>query len=224
MSKAIYIRTSTDLQEPKLQLADIASMVELQDCTVYNEQDSAWKSNSKRPEFELMKSRIKKGQIKHIYCWDLDRLLRNRLQLKEFMLFCKTYDCAIHSYRQNWLEEIHKVPAPWNEIINELLINVFGWMAEEESSKKSARIKNAVRRTSSGTRSADGKKWGRKSIPKQTKLRILQLAEQGMSIRQIADSLIAYDGNKNEKKISKSAVHKTLCENREEKGRFLPCP
>ncbi len=220
MRKAIYIRTSTDLQEPQLQLADISTMVALTDCVIYTEQDSAWKSGSKRPEFELIKAKIKKGIIKHLYCWDLDRLVRNRLQLKEFMLFCKNYGCAIHSYRQNWFEEIHKVPAPWNEIINELLINIFGWIAEEESSKKSARIKNAVRRTSTGTRSANGKKWGRKSIPKQTKQRIIELANQGMSIRQIADSLIAYDSNKNETKISKSAVHKTLMENKQEKGRF----
>ena len=64
MSKVIYIRTSTDYQEPELQLADISTMVTLADCVIYTEQDSAWKGNSKRPEFELIKTKINKGIIK----------------------------------------------------------------------------------------------------------------------------------------------------------------
>jgi len=44
------------------------------------------------------------------------------------------------------LEEINKIPKPWNDIMFDLLLNIFGWIGEEESTKKSDRIKLSIRK------------------------------------------------------------------------------
>jgi DNA invertase Pin-like site-specific DNA recombinase len=210
-----YIRTSTKEQEPELQIADIKKLCPTCDLTFYKEKLSAWKENVKRPVFAEIVSLIKSGRVEHLYVWDLDRIFRNRLRLKEFFALCKIHNTKIHSANQTWLEEIHKIPAPFNDMVFELLLNLFGWIGEEESTKKSNRIKNAVVKKDDGkTVSYKGNKWGRKSFPKQTIDRVLELANSGISIREIASQVTTYDKNRNEKKISKSAVHKILAENR----------
>ena len=40
----------------------------------------------------------------------------------------------------------------------------------------------------------------------------MKLHEQGLSIREIADSVFYWDKNNNHKKVSRSSVHKTLTE------------
>jgi len=208
---AIYLRTSTQDQTPELQLKDILSICP-EDYTVFTEQASAWKENSDRPEFEKIKSLIAKGQVKNLYCWDLDRLYRNRTKLKEFFVLCKAYGCKIWSFRQGWMQDINNIPAPFNEIVSELLINITGWMAEDESNKKSDRIRNAMRTTEYGTFSYKGNAWGRKPISIHAKNKILELHQQGLSIRKIAEQVMVYDKNNNGKPVSKSTVQLVIKE------------
>src|SRR5579872_6469786 len=123
MGTAVYLRVSTLEQDQKLQMNDINSIMhENTGYTLYSEQKSAWKENVKRPEFERLKSDIMQGRIDHVYCWDLDRLYRNRLKLKEFFVLCKIKGVKIHSYRQPWLESINTIQPPFGEIVLELLI------------------------------------------------------------------------------------------------------
>lgn len=215
----IYIRTSTSEQTPELQLKDILPMV-LGEYEIYTEQQSAYKENVKRPEFDKIIQLIKTGKVKHLYAWDLDRLHRNRSRLKELFQLAKIYGTSIHTYNQQWLEEINKIPAPFNDIMSDLLINLFGWLGQDESKKKSERVKLAVRKDSKGvTRSYHGNKWGRKGFPKQTINRVLELVGSGKSIREIAGLVTVYDRNKNERLISKSAVHNIISEfKRKERG------
>lgn len=198
--KFVYIRVSTDAgdQEAKNQLRDI-EVLSGPDYTLFEELQSAWKDKD-RPIFDSIKARISKGQVKDLYVWDLDRLYRRRESIVEFLRFCKVYKCNVHSFRQNWLEEIYKIPNPWNEIISDLLHQVMGWMAEEESNKKSERVKMAIRKTGNQTLSYKGNKWGRKAIPEEKVLRIIELLSQKKSMREIALEL----------KLSKSAVHKYI--------------
>ena len=101
----------------------------------------------------------------------------------------------------------------FNEIVMDMVINLLGWIGEEESEKKSSRVKMAVKKTSKGTFSHNGNKWGRKSFPAQTINRVLELHEQGKSIRKIASEVNVYDANNNARKISKSAVQQILSRN-----------
>lgn len=213
---ALYIRCSTLEQEPDLQINDIKTICE-KPFELFKENQSAWAENVVRPVFSSIISLIKKRKISDLYVWDLDRIYRNRKRLQEFFILCKTYDCKVHSYRQNWLEDINSIPAPFNEIVFDLLINITGWMGQDESQKKSERVKMAVKKRNNGTYSYKGNKWGRKALPKQTIDRVLEFHLQGKSIREIASLVKIYDKHNNGKQISKSAVHKILVENSAEK-------
>lgn len=208
-SSAYYIRTSTLDQNPELQIRDIDTICDVEH-DFYREQESAWAENVTRPVFDSIIKLIKKRKITNLYVWDLDRVYRNRKRLQEFFVICKLYGCNIHSYRQKWLNDINSIPAPFDEIVKDLLINITGWMAQDESQKKSERVRLAIKKQKNGTYSTYGNKWGRKSFPKQTTDRVMELHLSGKSIREIASLVKVYDKNNNAKQISKSAVHKII--------------
>ena len=210
MTTYIWIRTSTDLKNPKLQLKDGISINKYGEYKVLEEKQSAWK-DKERIIFESLRALIKKGEVKHLIVWDLDRLYRNRKKLIAFFKFCKLHGCKIHSYRQQFLESIHKMPEPFNEAMFDFMVQMMGWMAEDDSKRKSDRIKNAIRRSpGKETKSYLGNKWGRKGLSKSVINNIFEEHKQGKSIREIADSVWYWDKNHNQKFVSKSAVHKVL--------------
>ncbi len=184
MKTIIYIRTSTQEQNPENQLADCISINDYGEYEVVEEKQSAYK-DSKRSKFEKIKQQIKTNTIQHLICWDLDRLYRNRKKLIQFFELCKMYNCKIHSYRQEWLEQLHKIPEPFNDIMHALMLNLMGWLAEDESKKKSDRISRAVRRKDGVTKSYKGNKWGRK--PKKVDYELItELHSKGLSTYKIA--------------------------------------
>ena len=209
----IYIRTSTAEQSPKLQLRDISTLIQLENCVIISEQESAWKANSRRSEFEKLCAFIKTNKVDNLYIFSIDRLHRNFKRLKEFLLLCKTYNVKIISYCQNWISSIHSFPPPFNEIMNDFMIQIIGWLAESESTQKSARVKLAVRKIDNVTVSYKGRKWGRKIISNNAKEKVIQLRNEGKSIREISELVTVYDKNNNAKKIAKSTVHKLLSKN-----------
>jgi len=218
MNDVIYIRTSTEDQNPENQLKDIYSMADIQDAVIYKDQQSAWKDTVERDNFNIIINKIKAREIKDLWIWDWDRLYRNRLKLIAFLKLCKAYKCKVHSYRQKFMENIHTIPVPFNEIVEDMMIQLLGWLAEEESQKKSERIKAATRSKNGKTISYKGNKWGRKALPKQTKDRVITLYEEGNSMRTIASMVKTTDKNKNQKNISVGAVHKIVSEYIESKG------
>jgi DNA invertase Pin-like site-specific DNA recombinase len=169
---------------------------------IYKDQQSAWKDNVIRESFEKLKLSIQRRKVKDIYVWDLDRLFRNRKKLLSFFEYCRIYNCQIHSYRQQWLQDINKMPEPFNEMMHGLMLQIMGWIAQEESEKKSARIKNAVSKREGKTMSKYGNTWGRKTISTFKKNLIIKYRDQDMPMRAIA----------NEVKVSLGVVHKTLRE------------
>jgi len=206
----IYLRTSTEDQTPENQLQDCLSINNFGEYEVIIEKQSAWKDKA-RPKFEELKGQIKKGKVEHLICWDWDRLFRNRKKLKEFFVFCKLYNCKVHSFRQQFFEDFYKIPSPFDEIIQELVLNLMGWLAEDESKKKSERVKIAFKNHKGN--------WGRKALSNQIKQRVIQLHKEGQSIRSISKQVIYYDKNRNPKPLSKSAVHNIIKECKEETSR-----
>jgi DNA invertase Pin-like site-specific DNA recombinase len=200
----IYLRTSTEEQNPENQLRDCKTLVKDQ-YEIVREQQSAFKDKD-RPLFEKIKERIKRKEIGELICWDLDRLFRNRMKLLGFFEFCKTYDCNILSFRQGFLNEMQNIQLPEGfEWVKEMQVNNFlqmlGWIAEDESKKKSERVKIAFKNST--------KKWGRKPLKNMDK-RIKELHEIGKSVRDIAREVHYWDANKNKKFVSKSYVHKII--------------
>lgn len=213
MKKKIgYIRTSTTEQTPELQIQDILSIVQLSECDIFKEKQSAWKENTVRPEFNKIISLIKQNKVESLYVWSLDRIYRNRKRLVEFLRFCKVYKTNVFSYNQKWLDNLQQMDAPFNEIMYDFMLQILGWIAEDESTLKSNRVKMAIVRDETGTKSYRGNKWGRKALSKQTINRVMELHNEGKSIREIAKSVFIYDKNNNSRNISKSAVHKLLCQ------------
>ena len=218
MMKIALLRTSTLDQTPALQLRDIKSIANGEELTEFSEQVSAWKNDTKRPVFDECVSLIRKGKVSDIYVWDLDRIHRNRKKLKEFFILCKITNTKVHSYNQAWLESINSIQPPFDEIVKDLMINLIGWLGEDESQKKSARVLMSVRKKDGmKTLSYKGNVWGRKPLPPQTVTRVMGLHKSGRTIREIAAEVIIYDRNNNGRNISKSAVHKIIAQNVAEK-------
>jgi DNA invertase Pin-like site-specific DNA recombinase len=210
MNKAIiYLRTSTEEQNPENQLKDceaLAVRLSLINWEVIPEKQSAFKDID-REKFELIREAIKKGEIKDLIVWDLDRLFRNRKKLIEFFEFCKVYDCKIHSFRQDWFESLNKIPEPFNEIMFNFMLSIMGWLAEDDSKRKSMRVKNAVRKETGVTLSRKGNKWGRRTIVSdKNKRRAQELRKQGLSLSKIGEQM----------KLSKSSVFKLLADSNKE--------
>ncbi len=207
----IFIRTSTTEQTPELQLNDIVTTFGLTEYNTIEEQDSAFKENSKRVEFEKLKKLIWDNKVSELYVWDLDRLFRNRKKLIEFLQICNHTKTTLYSFNQLWLQTIQNVQPPFNEIMFDFMIQVMGWLAEEDSKKKSNRVKMAVvKKDDKPTVSYKGNRWGRKPLSKQVVNKIIELHNSGCSIRQIANQVNIYDFNNNGRKISIGAVHKTI--------------
>ena len=173
----IYLRTSTEEQHPENQLADCLSIAP-KGAEVYEEKGSAWKEN-KRPLFKQIYQSIIYDKIKSITVWDLDRIYRNRLRTVEFMRTCKKHNVSVRSYRQQFLNALSDAPYPWNDIFKDLLIQLLAWLAEDESNKKSERIRAAYRRNKTN--------WGRPKV-KVNKFKIYQMKKSGQTLKQIAES------------------------------------
>ena len=204
MRTIIYLRTSTEEQNPENQLKDCKSFSEglkLNEFEVFQEKQSAFKDDSKREVFNNILKEIKKGKVDHIIVWDWDRLFRNRKRLKEFFEFCKIYNCNIHSFRQKFYEDFYNIPEPFNYIIQDLFINLLGWMAEDESIKKSERVKLAYKNRK--------QKWGRKPL-ENVEESIIKLHDKGLSIREITQQVYYWNKSRNKKFVSVGAVHKVI--------------
>jgi len=195
----IYLRTSTEEQTPENQLRDCLTLVS-GDYKKVEEKQSAF-SDKVRPLFELIKKEIIEGKVKHLIVWDWDRLFRNRKKLKQFFELCKMYKCQVHSYRQKFFEDFYKIPAPFDEIMQELVLSLMGWMAEDESKKKSERVKIAYKNRK--------KKWGRKPL-ENVESKVIKLYKEGKSLREISSEVYYWDSSRNKKYVSKSAVHKII--------------
>lgn len=210
MKTIIYIRTSTEDQNPENQLKDCLSLLKNDEYEIIEDKQSAWKEHKEREGFNKVKNEIKKQKLQKLIVWDLDRIYRNRKNLVDFFKLCEINKCQIHSFRQKWLIQINEMPSPWNEIIQDLMIQIIGWLAQDESDKKSERIRNAMRVKKSGVYSYKGNRWGRKEISSQAIKKILLLHQQGKKMKEICNEVSYSDRNNNKKNVSIGLVHKVL--------------
>ena len=202
MKVAIYVRTSTKEQTPENQLKDCREINYYGDHLLFEDKQSAWKDNKERDGFEKLKKIIMQRKIEHLIVWDFDRVYRNRKKFKDFLSLLKSYKVKLHSFRQQWLEELHKVPSPWDEIVYDLMVNIYGYIAEDESNKKSDRVKSAYQNRK--------QKWGRKPINEKIENEVIELFKKGESVRKISSEVYYWDESRNKHQISKSAVHKII--------------
>lgn len=177
----VYLRVSTDKQNEQHQLSECMDVCPVDDPFIVVEKQSAWSDNlAQRPEFKRIRDAILRGEVETLTFWDTDRLYRDRLSLVEFWRLCIVKNVSLYSYRQSYFKAIEEVPQPWNEILLGILVQVFGHMGEEESNKRSDRVKKAYKNHS-------GEKWGRPDIPDVVIEDIIQNRKNGLSYRQIRE-------------------------------------
>lgn len=211
----IYIRTSTEEQTPELQVNSCKALAQKLglECEIISEQVSGWK-DIKRDEFDKLKKLIMKWKVQNLIVWDIDRIYRNRKRLIDFFQLCKLYKCKIYSVRQGWFEDLNKIPSPFDEIMHGLMIQMLGWLAEEESVKKSERVKLAVKKKNGKSFSKYGRRWGRKEVFSNKRLiaQVKKLASEGLSYRQIIkdDAVYYYNKSNVKKKPSVFTIHTIL--------------
>jgi len=225
MKVAIYARVSTKDQSEAEQIPAIKKGFDLSDdVIVFREEVSAWSIDKEEKRFELRRliSAIKAGSLERLYIWDIDRLYRNRKKMREFMNLCAFYRVSVYSLNQKWLNDFQelkeKMPENFRfyiEHMYNLLLDVYSQTAEDESAKKSERVRLKIKKGSDGvTRSTNGKKWGRRSLPNRVINEVIDHRKNGKSIRWIAQNVYYYDKHQNKKNLSVGAVHKFIIENR----------
>jgi putative DNA-invertase from lambdoid prophage Rac len=210
MHIAIYCRTSTSEQHPEKQINDCKKFAKDRGFDIegiYLEKLSGYK-DIKRPQYELIKNKAYKGEIKGVVVWAFDRWVRNRDTLLEDVTILKSYGCKIYSIKDQWLELIN-IEGAIGKTIQDFLLGISGSLAEMESQRKAERTKLAYQNHKG--------KWGRKSLSKRVRKDVLRLHEKKISMRDITKSVYYYDKNKNKKYLSIGAVHKIIKENKLEK-------
>jgi len=218
----VYARVSTKNQDELQQIPAIINGFGLDksQCIIFKEEVSAWSIDkaSKRSELLRLIDYIKTNKLDKLYIWDLDRLYRNRVKTREFFNMCEYYNVIIYSLNQKWLNDFQELKQqfPSNmrflmDNISNLMLDVYSQTAEDESTKKSERVKlKVVKSENDVTRSTNGKKWGRKALPPRVINEVRQYHKDNKSIRWIAKNVYYYDKNKNQKNLSVGAVHKII--------------
>lgn len=216
MRAAIYLRTSTTEQHPEKQLKECQDFLaskgyELDN--IYLEKLSGYKDIT-RPKYEEVKEKARRGEIKAVIVWALDRWVRNRETLLNDVTILRTYGCKLHSVQEAWLEAIN-IDGPLGKTIQDFLLGIVGSLAQMESQRKAERT-----RMSYNNRKG---RWGRKGLTDATKQAVIESYKAGHSYSRIVSEVIYYDKNRNEKHISKGAVHKIITEWKLNNPSFIPC-
>jgi len=223
----IYIRTSTtENQDPKLQLAqceDYCKRKNWEVVRVFEEQQSAFKDESKRLVFNDMIEHAKKHEFEHIVVWNMDRFSRQPPEkvMDLVKLLSSFYNCQVHAANGDaWSEIVETINGIKNmgflgtaisEFLEKVIRGIEHQRAYNESKVKSERVKSAVRKKDGVTYSYKGNKWGRDGMTKQSITKIIELHKSGLSQRKICLQVFIYDkyGNKR-KNVSLGVVNKII--------------
>ena len=189
----IYLRVSSEKQDQKQQLSPILKKFNLKsgNYTIYQDKVSAYKESKheKRLEFIELLGLIDRKEVKNIYVWDMDRIYRNYDRTKDFFSKCSQNNVNIFSVRQDFLNNFNTGDNTFNKVIKDMFISILGWIGEEESRKRSERIRKSIDTTSKKTKSLKGKVWGRKRKTNYNKIYELKNSDPTLSMNAIAREL-----------------------------------
>lgn len=179
-------RVQQDLENQLRPLRELAGRFGWEVAAEVRAETSAW--NTDPPEKAALLKRLEAGGVDLVAVWSIDRWSRkkptavlNEIEFLEHHLGVKFY-----SIQQAFLST-----ATLPDGMRQMLIGLFAWIAENESSTRSARVKAAVatKRARAGTigRSA---RWGRGKIPSNdeaSRIRARWAEDPHASLRKLAD-------------------------------------
>jgi DNA invertase Pin-like site-specific DNA recombinase len=163
---AVWIRVSTDHQDVDNQVPDVERFAEHHGhaiVTRYALSESAWNGGKDdgeyRAAFQQALDDAWAGKFSILIIWALDRLTREGAEgaLRSIRQF-RERGCTIISVKESWLNGAPEV--------QDVLVAFAGWMAQQESSRRSERIRAGLER-----RRAEGKPLGRQAGAKDKKPR-----------------------------------------------------
>jgi len=168
MRVALYIRVSTDEQTADNQRPALEALARQRGWEIietYAEQGSAWK-NGHQPELKrlLAACRSNRNRPDIVLVWALDRLTRQGpAAILNLIHTFRAYGVKIISYQEGWTE------APGE--LEELLLVMIGWVAQQESRRRSERTKAGIERARAtgakiGKRGPDKKRRRKRAILK----------------------------------------------------------
>jgi putative DNA-invertase from lambdoid prophage Rac len=153
---AIWFRVSTDGQETANQAAGIDQFTAHHGYTVakrYDLADSAWNGGKAGGDYRAAIQRVlddaHRGEFSVLVVWSLDRITREGAEgALRLIRQLRERGCTLVSVQESWLNGSPEV--------QDLLIAFAGWMGQQESARRSERIKAGLAR-----RRAEGKLVGR---------------------------------------------------------------
>ncbi len=200
MRAVLYLRTSTTEQHtgnqrPELEQLAIARGWTL--ATVYEEQASAAKA---RPALQRLLTDAHRRAFDVLLVWSLDRLGRSMTGNVQTVLALDQLGVRVVSFREPWLDSQGPV--------RELLVAIFGWIAQQEREQLVARTKAGLDRARK-----QGKTLGRPRRIFDLE-RALELKAQGLSVRQLAQHL----------RVPRSTIDRVLRSQATPQGDGAPTP
>jgi putative DNA-invertase from lambdoid prophage Rac len=140
MKRAVlYLRVSKDDQHPSNQLQPLQQFCReknLEIVATYQENGSAWTAGH-QPEWKRLIADASHRHFDVLVCWSIDRLTREGIDAI-FMRIktLKSYNVTVLSYQEQWLETLGEM--------TDLMLALLSWVANFESSRRSARTKAGI--------------------------------------------------------------------------------
>lgn len=172
----IYIRVSTDKQTEESQLSSCEKLCKDKDWEVINvfrEHGKSAYQQVRRPEYDKIIDLAKKRKIKHIVVWALDRWTRRgNKELRAILDYLNKYDVQLHSVREYWIEQLTTSELSF---VRDIVLDVLGWIAHQESERISERVKTSKR----FQKAKKAGLVGRPTIIQEVEDKVIELLKQG---------------------------------------------
>jgi DNA invertase Pin-like site-specific DNA recombinase len=134
---ALYARVSTERQTTANQLDELRRLAVARgwEPVLYEERESAAK---RRPVLDRLMDDARRGKVRTVVVWALDRLDRNMLACLGRVVELDRLGVPVVSVREPWLD----TGGPTRS----LLVAVFGWVAEQERARLIERTRAGIER------------------------------------------------------------------------------
>jgi putative DNA-invertase from lambdoid prophage Rac len=164
MRCAIYARVSTTKQSTENQVPVLEAWCKTRGWEIvatYQEEGSAWDSGH-QPELAKLNALARQGKFDLLIVWALDRLTREGIgAIFQKVATYRKFGVRIVSYQESWTE----LP----DSTTDLYMAIAAWVAQQESARRSERVKAGLARKKlegKGVRGPDNgrrkRRWRRK--------------------------------------------------------------
>ena len=173
----LFLRVSTSHQTTENQELELVELCKRRDWNIveiYRETISGMKKNEDRKELTKMLGDMKKKYFTKIICYDLSRVSRNMTELVKTLSLLDDYNISLFSWKQNLDTD--------DGGLGKMFFYFVGIFNEIESSLRKERQLSSINRL----RTIEGFKYGGNDlISNETKDKVRQLREDGLSYRKI---------------------------------------